>query len=260
MAETDLDIELLRGVFSHRRVGCQLLHYDVLGSTMDEARALAQGGEREGTVVIAEEQTTARGRFDRVWVSPRGQNVSFSVLLRPSAAQLPYMNMAATLAVSRAIEGLTGLSTTIKWPNDVRINGRKVSGILVETEVAGKEVSHAIVGIGVNVNFDPQRYPEIAAIATSLFRETGRRVDRTTVLRAVLEHFDELYRAVKGGGSLTKDWAASLDTLGRNVQLRWHDQVVEGRAEEVDEQGNLVLRRPDGTAFTAVGGEVTLQA
>ena len=260
MAETDLDIELLRGVLSYRRVGCRLLHYDVLGSTMDEARALAQRGEREGTVVIAEEQTTGRGRFDRGWVSPRGQNLSFSVLLRPSAAQLPYMNMAATLAVSRAIEAVTGISTAIKWPNDVRINGRKVSGILIETEVAGEQVSHAIVGIGVNVNFDPRRYPEIAAIATSLFRETGRKVDRTTVLRLVLEHFDGLYRAVKGGRSLTKDWAASLETLGRHVQLRWHDQVVEGRAEEVDEQGNLVLRRPDGTAFTAVGGEVTLQA
>ena len=260
MALTDLDLPLLRQKLSGRVVGCQVLHYDTLGSTMDEARRLAEQGEPEGTVVLVEEQTAGRGRFSRQWVSPRGKNLSFSVLLRPAASQLPHMNMAATLAVQRAVAAITGLSPAIKWPNDVRVNDRKMSGILIETVMDGGDVAHAIVGIGVNVNLDPSLYPEISSIATSILRETGQRADRTTVLRRVLEHFDDLYSTVQGGGSLAQQWAEQLETLGRSVQVRWQEQVVEGRAESIDEQGNLVLARPDGTTFTAVAGEVTLQA
>ena len=259
MSQTDYDIDLLRRALSDRVIGNQILHYDLIGSTMDETRVLADKGEPEGAVVIAEEQTAGRGRFNREWISPRGQNVSFSVLLRPTTAQLPYMNMAATLAVARTIEDLTTLEPTIKWPNDVRINGRKASGILIETAMEAGEVVHAIVGIGVNVNFDPSQFPEISSLATSIYRETGEKASRTEVLRVLLEHFDDLYRLVKQGHSLTKDWAAQMDTLGRTVQVTWQEQVVEGYAESVDDQGNLILKRPDGSTFTAVAGEVTLQ-
>ena len=257
--DTDLNIEFLQLVLADRLIGCQVLHYDQLGSTMDETRTLAEQGNPEGIVIIAEEQTSGRGRFNRAWISPRGENLSFSVLLRPTAAQLPYVNMAATIAVARTLAVITGLAPTIKWPNDVRIGGRKASGILVETAMGAEEVDHTVVGIGVNVNFDPSRFPEIASIATSIFRETGARVDRTTVLRSLLEHFDDLYRAVKSGSSLTKEWASLLETLGRTVEVRWMDQVLKGRAEGVDEQGNLILSQPDGSTITVVAGEVTLQ-
>ncbi|MCI0440183.1 MAG: biotin--[acetyl-CoA-carboxylase] ligase [Chloroflexi bacterium] len=259
MTQTDLDLQFLRQSLSGRVVGCQVLHYDLIGSTMDEARRLADEGCPEGAVVIAEEQTAGRGRFNRAWISPRGQNLSLSVLLRPKAAQLPYMNMAATLAVARTLSDAANLSPTIKWPNDVRVSGRKASGILIETAMEAGEVRHAIVGIGVNVNFDPSQYDEIASLATSIFRETGNRSDRTRVLKTLLEHFDELYGEVRAGRSLTEDWAAILDTLGKTVELRWQEQVVQGRAESVDDQGNLLIRRGDGSLFTAIAGEVTSQ-
>ena len=197
---TDLDIDLLRRAFSDRLIGRRIFHYDSLGSTMDEARRRADQGDSEGTVVIAEEQTAARGRFTRDWISPPGQNLLFSVLLRPTAAQLPYLNMAATLAVCSAVAGSAGLSPAIKWPNDVRVDGRKISGILIETAMMPTEVTYAVVGIGVNVNFDPSRFPETASIATSIFKETGRMIDRTLVLRLVLTRFDDLYRSIRGGG------------------------------------------------------------
>ena len=260
LAETDLDIEFLRRMLAEGVVGHQILHYDMLGSTMDEARRLAERGGPEGTVIVVEEQTVGRGRFDRPWISPRGQNLSFSVLLRPTATQLPYVNMAATLAVSRAVAEATALQPAIKWPNDVLINGRKVSGILIETAMDAGDVRHAIVGMGVNVNFDPSRFSEIASTATSISGEIGRKADRTGVLQAVLTQFDELYQAIQSGRSLKKDWAAMLDTLGRAVRVQWQDRVLEGRADAVDEQGNLILRRPDGSTFAVVAGEVTLQA
>ena len=259
LIKSDLDVELVMRALSDCVIGHQIFHHDSLGSTMDEARKLAEQGAPEGTVVIAEEQTAGRGRFNREWVSPRGQNLSFSVLLRPAPAQLPSMNMAATIAVARAVTSITALKTAVKWPNDVRINGRKISGILIETAIEAGEVKHAIVGIGVNVNMDASRFPEIASLATSIFNETGSKADRTETLRLVLKNFDDLYRAVRGGGSLTQEWAAILETLGSTVQVRWLDQVVEGTAESIDDQGNLLIKRPDGSIFTAVAGEVTFQ-
>ena len=255
-----LDIETLRAALVGRVVGRQVLYYDVLSSTMDEARRLADEGRPEGLVVVAEEQTAGRGRFDRSWVSPRADGLSFSVLLRPTSAQLPYVNMAATLAVSKAVASLMGRTPSIKWPNDVRINGRKVSGILIETDSRMGALRYAVLGIGINVNLTPREYPEIASTATSIVNETGRRVDRTDVLQAVLQHLDDMYGAIKRGCSLTREWSARLETLGRKVEVRWGHRVFEGYARQVDERGNLVLARPDGSTFTVVGGEVTLQA
>ena len=259
MLQTDLDIDSLRRVLSHRLVGCQVVYHETLGSTMDEARRLAERGAAEGTVVVVEAQTAGRGRFGRSWLSPRGQSIHVSVVLAPTIAQLPYVNMAAALSVCHAIAEATDLKPSVKWPNDVRVNGRKIAGILVETAMEGDEVRHAVVGIGVNANLDPSDFPEIASTATSIAGETGRPVDRSGLLTLVLERLDELYRGVKAGHSLTSEWAALLETLGRNVQVRWRDQVVEGLAKSVDEQGNLVLLMPDGSTFTAVAGEVTSQ-
>ena len=256
---TDLDIPALEGALARRIVGCRIHHYDEIGSTMDEARRLALEGAPEGTVVIAEEQTAGRGRFNRAWVSPRGENLSFSVILTPPANRLPYMNMAATLAVARTVADAAGLQPTIKWPNDVRVGGRKISGILIETAIESEDAVCAVIGIGVNVNFDPSLYAEIADISTSIYRETARKRNRTPVLQALLERFDDAYAAVRAGKSLTADWSAMLDTLGRSISLRSQHAIIEGIAEAVDERGNLLVRRADGSLHTATAGEVTSQ-
>ena len=240
-------------------VGHRIEYHRLVGSTMNVTRALAREGAAEGTVVIAEEQNKGRGRFDRTWVSPPGLNLYFTVLLRPQPAQLPYMNMAAALGVYEATAEITGLQPTVKWPNDVRIDGRKLSGILVETEFDGPRLDHSLVGIGVNVNLDPSEHPEIAGLATSLRAATGRQFDRSEVLRLVLSRIDCWYARVRAGKSLTADWAATLETLGRQVELRWRDQVLEGLAESVDDQGNLILLQADGTRISVVAGEVTSQ-
>lgn len=256
--ESDLNIDSLERALDGRVVGAQFHHHDVLGSTMDETRSLASQGAPEGTVVIAEEQTAGRGRFNRAWISPKGQNLSFSVLLTPHVDLLPQVNMAATLAVAETIQGF-GLFPTIKWPNDVRVGGLKASGILIENDIVGQGVSHCIVGIGVNVNFDPSKYEEIAQISTSLFKETGKTCSRTDVLLRLLTSLDNLYAELRRGVSLTSRWSDYLDTLGKTVQLRWREEMVQGVAESVDDQGNLLIRRSDGSLFTAVAGEVTFQ-
>ena len=169
------------------------------------------------------------------------------------------MNMAATLAVHDTAAAFAKLKPAVKWPNDVRIGGRKLSGILIETEFQGDRLSHALVGIGVNVNLDVSDHPEIADTATSLRSEAGREFDRSEVLHSVLKNLDAWYARVKAGESLTEDWAATLETLGKQVELRWREQVITGLAESVDNQGNLTILQPSGERVTVVAGEVTSQ-
>ena len=249
-----IEAELAGSVIGHR------IEYRLeTGSTMDDARELARQGAPEGTVVVAEQQGRGRGRFDRTWVSPPGLNLYMTLLLRPEPSHLPYMNMAATLAVHRTISETAGLEATVKWPNDVRIAGRKLSGILIETEFEGARLDHALVGIGINVNLDVADYPELSEIATSLRTATGRVYDRNEVLLSVLRNLEEWYGRVDSGQSVVNEWAAVIETLGKQVQLRWRDQVIDGLAESVDDRGNLVVMQSDGSRVSAVAGEVTSQ-
>ena len=242
---------------------------------MDDARELARAGAVEGMVVVAEEQDAGRGRFDRRWVSPPGLNLYFTVILRPAAGQLAFVNMAAALAVRGAVQqGLSrgshphpslppsrgkGLLASVKWPNDVRVDGRKLGGILIETEFEGGRPAFALVGVGINVNLDVGEHPEIAGVATSLRSETGRVFEREAVLISALRGFDGLYARVRNGESLTAEWAAVLETLGKRVSLRWGDRVIRGLAEGVDDGGNLILVGDDGERVSVAAGEVTSQ-
>ena len=266
---TLLDIGQVKRALTSATVGARLLYYPSVSSTMDVARKEAAKSSPEGTVVLAEEQTIGRGRFQRTWVSPPGSNLYFSILLYPTLHALRHLTMATSLAVARGITHACGLPVTIKWPNDIRSNGKKLCGILPESALEDGGVRYAIVGIGLNVNFDPSPYPEIAATATSLMLETGRSVPREEVLVSILREMDETYRALEAGQDLREPWRSLLETLGKRVQVLWGQQREEGLAEEglaeeglaedVDDEGNLVLLRDDGSRVTLAAGEVTLQ-
>ena len=256
----ELDIEAVRRALAGRTISCRILHYHSLDSTMDEAARQADAGCEEGLAVVAEEQAAGRGRFGRSWISGPGESLLLSVVLRPTAEQLPQANMAATLAVARTVDGRVDGPVTIKWPNDVRIGGRKVAGILIEADSQPGGASNVVVGIGLNVSVDTAAHPEIAGTAASLVEGAGGPVERTEVLVDLLRRFDDLYARVRAGDSLTPEWSSRLDTLGLRIEVRRGSEVLTGIARAVDDMGNLVLERPDGSTLTVVGGEVTLQA
>ena len=139
-------------------IGQKVIAYPSLTSTNDIAKREAKKGAREGTVVVAEEQTAGRGRLKRAWLSPKG-SIALSIILHPTPAQLPSLIMLASLAVAHCIEKVSGLKAQIKWPNDVLINGKKVCGILIESDVRGSAVDYAVIGIGLNVNLQARRFP-----------------------------------------------------------------------------------------------------
>ncbi len=256
---TDLDIERIASGLAGCIIGNNVLLFDTLDSTMNEAKRQAEDGAPEGTLVIADEQSEGRGRFARPWISPPGKDLMFSVVLKPDAAQMPYVNMAAALSICSTVAAVAGIDASIKWPNDVKIDGLKISGILVESTVKAGAIDHAILGIGLNVNFDPTTTSELSLIATSMYRETRREFDRTIVLTSLLRGLDKHYADIRAGHSLTYEWASRLETLGRDIQVRWQDRVEEGVATGVDDKGNLILTQPDGSTKTVIAGEVTLQ-
>jgi len=241
-----------------RFVGQRVIYYPSLASTMEVAKQEALKGAAEGTVIIADEQTAGKGRIKRVWLSPKG-SIALSVILYPSVAYLPSLIMLASLAVIHSIEAVTGLKSQVKWPNDVLINGKKVCGVLIESNLRGDIVDYAIIGIGVNVNLRLYDFPEIQPTATSLSDELGRDVSRLDVIRCLLVEIERLYLALPAGGSIYEEWRDSLVTLGRRVQVKSGKNIYEGIAESVARDGSLLLRHSDGSLSKIIAGDVTLR-
>jgi len=253
-----LHLPYLEQRLATRWLGRSLVYCTVASSTQDVARREAEAGAPPGTVVVADEQTAGRGRLGRSWISPPGQNLYLTVVLRPPKPQVAQLVMAAPLAVALAVEETTPLQAGIKWPNDVWIGRRKVSGVLIETEIRGDEVQYALVGIGVNVNMDVAAFPEIIEVATSLRQELGREVPREDVLAAILNHLEALLEG-PSPEEVWRRWRERLITLGQQVRVLWGQEVIEGLAEDVDAQGHLLVRRPDGTLVAIEAGDVTLR-
>lgn len=254
-----LDRAAVEALLRTERIGRPLQLLASAPSTQDIARAQAEAGSDEGLVVFAEEQTAGRGRLQRTWVSPYGANLHQTILLRPDVPALRKLSMLTALATARGIEAGCGVRGGIKWPNDVVVGGRKIAGILIENELEGNRVRYALVGVGINVNFDARAYPEIAETATSCSAELGHDASREAVLAGFLNAFEELYAAARRGDDIREAWRASLVTLGQRVRVSFPGGVEEGAAEDVDVDGSLVVRRPDGTAAIIPTGEVTLR-
>ena len=249
--------KIMRGLKTNI-IGRKVVYLPSVTSTMDTARSEALKGAQEGAVVFAGEQTGGRGRLERGWISPEG-NIALSVILYPDIKNLPYLIMITSLAVVKSIEAVAGLKAGIKWPNDILIGGKKVGGILIENEVKGNKVAYSIVGIGINVALKVENYIEIADTATGLKNGIDKGEIRIKIIRTLLREFDRLYLKLPHGEAIYKAWRDRLVTLGKKVRARSGNQVIEGVAEEVDDDGALVIREGDGRQTKVVAGDVTLR-
>jgi len=184
--------------------------------------------------------------------------IALSIILYPSIAHLPSLIMLASLAVVRSIEAVTGLRTQVKWPNDVLLSGKKVCGILIESDVRGSTVDYAIIGIGMNVNLALSDFPEITPVATSISDELGKEVSRLGLIQRLLVEMERLYLTLLAGGSIYEEWRDNLVTLGKEVRVESKEAIYEGTAESVARDGSLLLRHSDGSLSKIVAGDVTL--
>jgi len=259
---SELSAESIRLGLRTDLIGQHIIYYPSLGSTNDLLKELAAQGAPEGTLVIADEQTAGKGRLGRKWLAPSGTSLLLSLLFRPDLAptQAQRLTMICSLATADAIQGLTGLSVGLKWPNDIFIRGKKAGGILTEAGARGGRLDYVIVGIGLNVNLDISTLPELRGVATSLSQELGQEVSRLKLLWRILEGVEMRYKSLKRGKSPHEEWAARLINLARQVQVTTPQGVLVGWAERVDADGALILRTSDGQHQRILAGDVTLRS
>ncbi len=244
-------------------IGRELFFYESLPTTMDVADMKALAGAPEGTAVVADDQTAGRGRFDREWVAEKNATIAVSLILRPPPPVTARLHIVCSLAVARAIETVTCLEPRIKWPNDVLLNGKKTSGILLTSSRDRSGKPYVNAGIGINVNQTPESLAQISPPATALRAQLGQPVSRVQVFCALLFHLEKLYLEALSGADLLDMWRSYLVTLGQQVRVQWRREdmagfVEVGLAKDVDEFGRLLLRTEDGELKTLVSGEVTL--
>ncbi len=225
-------------------IGRRVVQVGSVGSTMDEVAALADAGDPEGTVVVAEYQEAGRGRSGRVWQAPPGTSLLLSVLLRPTTPldRLSTLPLAAGVAVAEAIEAVEGevLSVQLKWPNDLWLDEQKVGGILLVARSAAGQSPRAILGVGVNVNVDPENLPPGA---TSLAVATGVTWDRETLLRQTLHRLDAAYQAwqADGGAAALAAWRGRAALVGEAVVVEVPGCLRRGVMLGIDDDGSLLL-------------------
>jgi len=234
------------------------------GSTNADLMAAARAGAPDRSVLIAEHQDAGRGRHARAWSSPARAGLSFSVLLRTagvSLAELGWLPLLTGVAVADALRRVAQVDVTLKWPNDVLIDGRKLGGILAEVASTGPEPA-VVVGLGLNVSLRADELP--VPTATSLVLASAACTDRGPVLRAVLRELaarERAWRAVGGDpvrSGLAADYRARCSTLGRDVLVTLpQDRTLAGHAVDIDGTGRLLVRDEAGTEHAVAAGDVT---
>lgn len=242
----------------------RIIWFDTVDSTNTQAKALALRGAPHGTVLIAGHQTGGRGRLGRSFHSPAGSGIYMSVLLRPECppAELMHLTCAAAVAACDAVEAAAGIRPGIKWTNDLVYGKRKLAGILTELGMDPKgNISHAIVGIGINCTQQPTDFPEdIRDMAGSLASATGKDIIPAKVAAALLEALERTDRELLTGKSaMLNRYRRDCVTLGQRISLLRGEEVRYGTALDIDDQGALVVRFDGGTAEAVSSGEVSIR-
>lgn len=239
--------------------GREILYLRSVDSTNRYARELAARGAAEGTLVVADEQTAGRGRRGRGWLSPAGEGVFMSLILRPQAhpSQVAGLSLQAALATARAIASVTGLDARIKWPNDIVCGGKKVCGMLLEMNADEQSVRDVVAGIGINVH---QRDfpPEIAQTAASLDLLTGTSVNRAALVRAFLKEFEAVCDMAQAG-TLMDAYRESSATLAQRVQVIAPSGTFTGTALEVTDSGSLIVLDEQGQCREVLAADVSVR-
>ena len=254
--------EEIMPVLKTKVLGKKIVYKYSIGSTNTLAKELASKCEKEGTVVIAEEQSHGKGRLDRKWVSPAG-GIWLSVILRPLMvpSEASRFTLLAAVSVARAVEEL-GLKPQIKWPNDVLIDGKKICGILLELSAQPERVDYLVIGFGINANIDINQLPvDSRSGATSLSAVLGRKINRRTFVANLLLGLEEDYaRLMKGDWmGILAEWTKRCGMLNKAVSLSTLQGVVEGQFIGVDDFGAMRLELPSGEVKTFAAGDVTVK-
>lgn len=241
----------------------KIIYFDQLDSTNIKVRELALEGAASGTVVVADMQTAGKGRRGRSWESPAGTNIYMSMLLRPTVevAKAPMLTLVMAYSIAKVLKSRGYEGVQIKWPNDLVIAGKKVCGILTEMELRGYEIGHVVVGVGINAN--TTSFPEeLRDKATSLYLEGKEVVERRGLIEEIVTVFTEDYQKFLSAEDLTflkDEYNGMLVNCGNVVRVLEPGNEYEAAALGINEKGELLVRKADGSEEAVFAGEVSVR-
>jgi BirA family biotin operon repressor/biotin-[acetyl-CoA-carboxylase] ligase len=238
-------------------MGRNLFFYSTLDSTNTKAHEIAGQGAEEGTAVIADSQTNGKGRLGREWISPPGVNLYTSIILKPDIPpqEAQTLTLMAAVSVAETVSAYSPVRPTVKWPNDILIDSRKVAGILTEMNSEADRVNFVIVGIGVNLNMTPSG--ELRLTATSIKEKSGNEVPRAAFAQALYSSVEKWYKVylAEGFEPVLVAWRGYFASEGKPVRVKG-SQNIEGICMGIDGQGALLVRIPSGRTARILAGEV----
>ena len=243
--------EELKSLMQTQWVGRNIVYYPETDSTNLRIRELGDAGAPHGTLAVADMQTAGRGRRGRTWESPPGSSIYMSILLRPDIipGAAPMLTLVMACSVAEGISDCENVDVRIKWPNDVIAGGKKLVGILTEMSTQIDYINHVTIGVGINVNMT--EFPEnIRNTATSLRLETGHKVRRAPLIAAIMKRFEENYAVflkTQDMSGLMEKYSGMLINLDRDVLVLGAEDSYKAHALGIDRQGELIVRREDGT-------------
>lgn len=247
-----------------KTLGKRIHYQESVESTQKIAHQLANEGAQEGTLIIAEEQVSGKGRLMRSWHSPKFTGIWMSLILRPKIPlhQAPQLTLLAAVAVAQAIEDVTNLQPQIKWPNDILINRRKVTGILTEMQAESDRIHSVIIGIGMNINQQIEDFPvDLQEKASSLLIESGAQVSRAKVIQRVLIRMEDLYTLYLQEGFMPIKilWESYAISLGQVIKASTVNDTIVGKALGITDAGVLLLEDNLGTVHSIYSADIEIQ-
>ena len=255
--------EELESLMKTRWAGKNIVYYTETDSTNLRIKQLGDEGAPEGTLAVADHQSAGRGRRGRSWDSPAGSSIYMSVLLRPKIApdRAPMLTLVMACSVAEGIMDCEDVKVQIKWPNDIIINGKKLVGILTEMSTQIDYINHVTVGVGINVNMTG--FPEdLRATATSLRIETGHVVKRAPLIAAVMERLEtnyEVFMKTEDMSGLMEKYSSLLVNREKEVMVLGAREQYRAYALGINNTGELIVRREDGTEEAVYAGEVSVR-
>ncbi|MFC2161103.1 biotin--[acetyl-CoA-carboxylase] ligase [Acidobacteriota bacterium] len=232
------------------RIGDPMHFLATCTSTNDVVKDMAVQGAAEGTVVIADEQTSGKGRYQRDWFSSRGKGFYMSILLRPPKPEISLLTLSAGLAVAETLWDVFGVKVCLKWPNDLFWEGKKLGGILSESSFVGNHLNHVVVGIGINANHNKNDFPtNIREASISLKQIKNKRVDKDLFLQNLWKAFEiwyDFYVKKKTDLIISSFLESSCYSLGQKLVALTDKGAVLGTFMGVDQQGGVILETRDG--------------
>lgn len=243
-----------------RVIGRKILSYNTVDSTNTVAFSLAEKGTHEGTAVFAEGQRKGKGRLGRSWISPKSAGIYLSLILRPkiSPSQASLITLLSAVSCAEAIRKICGLRALIRWPNDVLVNNKKVCGILTEMQAKDSCVKFIILGIGINVNTPPSKLPKGAGSLQEEAKSARCQFSRLQLAQELLRQLDKeyLYFQHKGSARLITRWKNLSALSGKRVKVVFQHGTIEGQAQDIDEQGALIVRLDNGFKQHVLAGDI----